>query len=330
MSDGQVSLVTSRERGGQRRSPIRSWAGRLGRTAAEPATGGAGTVVAIDGVELHVRVDGPVDGPALLMLHGFGASTSWFDQLVARLPEYRIIRVDLLGHGGSARPTSGYDPESQGHLYAGLLADLDVHDVTVVGHSMGSLFGVATAERSARIRRLVLMGEGPDTITGTLPPGEWVIHTPWIGPLLRQYGPAFVTRRMVRRAFASSFDMAIAFANPRQGFNDARSLNHPAFTESLRRRQAWTSERGLDARLDELALPALVILGREDRFYNVEASLARYRAVRTITTTVLEHVGHTPMIETPDRVADLIREFLRIGNKQPGAPAGAAEPKPQP
>ncbi len=292
--------------------------GLTGRTRAEPATGGAGTVMSVDGVDLHVRVDGPVDGPALLMLHGFGASTAWFDQVVARLPECRIIRVDLLGHGGSARPTSGYDPDSQGRLYARLLSELDLNDVTVVGHSMGSLFGVATAEHSTRIARLVLIGEGPDTSTGTLPPGEWVLHTPWIGPMVQHHGPTFVTNRVVRRAFAPGFDTATAFADPSQGLDDARSLNHPAFTQSMRRRQAWTRRLGLDARLDNLALPALVIFGREDRFYNVGASLARYRAVRTITTTVLEHVGHTPMIEAPDRVADLIRGFLSTGEKLPG------------
>lgn len=266
--------------------------------------------MSVGGIDLHVRADGPVDGPALLMLHGFGASTAWFDQVVARLPECRIIRVDLLGHGGSARPTSGYDPDSQGRLYARLLADLDLNDVTVVGHSMGSLFGVATAEHSTHITRLVLMGEGPDTSTGTLPPGEWVIHRPRIGPMLQQHGPAFVTKRVVRRAFAPGFDMATAFANPSQGLEDARSLNHPAFTESIRRRQAWTARLGLDARLDRLALPTLVIFGREDRFYNVNAALARYREVPTITTTVLQHVGHSPMVEAPDRVADLIREIL--------------------
>ncbi|MPY96940.1 MAG: alpha/beta fold hydrolase [Actinophytocola sp.] len=282
--------------------------------------------MSVDGVDLHVRADGPDDGRALLMLHGFGASTAWFDQVVARLPECRIIRVDLLGHGGSARPTSGYDPDSHGRLYARLLSDLDLNDVTVVGHSMGSLFGVATAEHSTRITRLVLMGEGPDTSTGTLPPGEWVIHTRWIGPMAQQHSPAFVTKRVVRRAFAPGFDMATAFANPSQGLDDARSLNHPAFTESMRRREAWTRRLGLDARLDKLALPALVIFGREDRFYNVDASLARYRAVRTITTTVLEHVGHTPMIEAPDRVAELIREFLSTGEKLPGTPPAAADP----
>ncbi|WP_051727764.1 alpha/beta fold hydrolase [Nocardia brasiliensis] len=290
-----------------------------GRTSAEPATGGAGTVMSVDGIDLHVRTDGPIDGPVLLMLHGFGASTAWFDQLVARLPECRTIRVDLLGHGGSARPTTGYDPESQGRLYARLLCELNLNDVTVVGHSMGSLFGVATAEHSTRITRLVLLGEGPDTSTGTLPPGEWVIHVPWIGPILQHHGPAFVTNRVVRRAFAPGFDMATAFTNPRQGLHDARSLNHPSFTQSIKRRQAWTGRLGLDARIDNLALPALVVFGREDRFYNVDASLARYRTVPTITTAVLEHVGHTPMIEAPDRVADLIREFLCAGDKAAGA-----------
>ncbi|WP_278314713.1 alpha/beta fold hydrolase [Lolliginicoccus levis] len=295
-------------------SPGRWRPGRLtGRTRAEPATGGAGKILSVDGIDLHVRADGPVDGPALLMLHGFGASAAWFDHVVARLPECRIIRVDLLGHGGSARPTSGYDPDSQGRLYARLLSELDLNDVTIVGHSMGSLFGVATAEHSTRVTRLVLMGEGPDTSTGTLPSGEWVIHLPWIGPMVQEHGPAFVTNRVVRRAFAPGFDMATAFANPGQGFHDARSLNHPAFTQSMRQRQAWTRRLGLDGRLVHLALPTLVIFGREDRFYNVEASLARYREVRTITTTVLEHVGHSPMIEAPDRVADLIREFVSTG-----------------
>lgn len=301
-------------RAGTRTGPL------TGRTSAEPATGGAGTVMSVDGIDLHVRADGPVDGPTLLMLHGFGASTAWFDQLVARLPEYRIIRVDLLGHGGSARPTSGYDPDSQGRLYARLLSDLDLNDITVIGHSMGSLFGVATAEHSTRITRLVLMGEGPDTSTGTLPPGEWMIHTRWIGPIMLQLGPAFVTKRVVRRAFAPTFDMSAAFANPSQGLDDARCLSHSAFTESMRRRKAWTDQLGLDARLDKLAFPALVIFGREDRFYNVDAALARYRAVRTITTTVLEHVGHTPMIEAPDRIAELIREFLSTGEESHGTP----------
>ncbi|MBJ8339171.1 alpha/beta hydrolase [Antrihabitans sp. YC3-6] len=270
--------------------------------------------MSVGGVDLHVRADGPVDGPTLLMLHGFGASTAWFDQVVARLPEFRIIRVDLLGHGGSERPTSGYDPESQGRLYSRLLSELDLTDVTVVGHSMGSLFGVATAEHSTRITRLVLIGEGPDTSTGTLPAGEWIIHIPWIGPILQHHGPAFVTSRVVRRAFAPGFDMTTAFANPGQGLDDARSLNHPAFTQSMKQRQAWTRQRGLDARLANLGLPALVIFGREDRFYNVDAALARYRAVQTITTTALEHVGHTPIIEAPDRVADLLREFLDRGD----------------
>lgn len=298
-----------------------------GRTSAEPARGGVGAVMNVDGIDLHVREDGPVDGPALLMLHGFGASMAWFDLAVAGLPQCRIIRVDLLGHGGSSRPISGYDPDSQGRLYARLLTELDAHDVTVVGHSMGSIFGVATAEHCTRVTRLVLIGEGPDTGTATLPHGEWLIHTPWVGPLVHRHAPAFLTARMVRRAFAPGFDLATAFAEPRQGLDDARSLSHPAFTQSMRHRKAWTSRRGLDVRLNALALPTLVIFGREDRYFNVDASLVRYRAVRTITTTVLKDIGHTPMIEAPSRVAGLIRQFISDPGKSsdPGIPTEAED-----
>lgn len=309
-------------------SPGRWRAGNLvgelaGRTGAEPARGGAGAVMNVDGIDLHVREDGPVDGPVLLMLHGFGASTAWFDLAVAGLPECRIIRVDLLGHGGSSRPISGYDPDSQGRLYARLLTELDAHDVTVIGHSMGSIFGVATAEHCTRVTRLVLIGEGPDTTTATLPPGEWLIHAPWVGPLVHRHAPEILTSHMVRRAFAPGFDLTTAFAEPRQGLDDARSLSHPAFTQSMRHRKAWTGRRGLDVRLNALALPTLVVFGREDRYFNVDASLVRYRAVRTITTRVLNAVGHTPMIEAPGRVAGLIRQFISDPDSRsgPGIPA---------
>src|SRR5215472_8744728 len=69
-----------------------------------------GRFVRLDDGDMHVVEDGKPAAPALLLIHGTGASTAWWDLVVPRLAgAYRVIRVDLLGHGRSTSPVGGYD-----------------------------------------------------------------------------------------------------------------------------------------------------------------------------------------------------------------------------
>ena len=62
----------------------------------------------------------------------------WWDGMVPLLERnHRVIAVDLLGHGGSEKPGSGYTPPNQAQVVAEALERLDVSDATVVGHSLG-------------------------------------------------------------------------------------------------------------------------------------------------------------------------------------------------
>jgi pimeloyl-ACP methyl ester carboxylesterase len=62
----------------------------------------------LDGGNIYVRQDGPHDAPALVLIHGTGASTRWWDRVVPALAKsYHVIRIDLLGHGRSAKPAGG-------------------------------------------------------------------------------------------------------------------------------------------------------------------------------------------------------------------------------
>ena len=64
-----------------------------------------------------------------------------------------MIRIDLLGHGGSEKPTSGYSIEDQAALVAGALDRLGVQGAVVVGHSMGVAVAVSLAEQREPARR---------------------------------------------------------------------------------------------------------------------------------------------------------------------------------
>src|SRR5919108_349394 len=73
-----------------------------------------GRVLDLPGGDVQVREDGQREGDPLVLLHGFAGSMHWFTPLVERLrSDFRLIRIDLLGHGGSEKPGGGYSMEHQ-------------------------------------------------------------------------------------------------------------------------------------------------------------------------------------------------------------------------
>src|SRR5438270_13971189 len=74
---------------------------------------------------LHVLEEGPDDAPALVLVHCLAGSMRWFDRLAPLLVnDWRLIRVDLLGHGGSPWPPEGYELENPARLLRGALVGL--------------------------------------------------------------------------------------------------------------------------------------------------------------------------------------------------------------
>ncbi len=94
-----------------------------------------------DGAELLVEVTGPESAATIVLIHGLsGDHHSWgivAADLLAR--GFRVVGMNQRGHGGSTVGTEGFGPARQGADVGQVLGALDLHDVTVVGHSMGGL-----------------------------------------------------------------------------------------------------------------------------------------------------------------------------------------------
>jgi pimeloyl-ACP methyl ester carboxylesterase len=74
--------------------------------AAAPRDGGQ--IIESPIVPANVKVGGR--GPAIVFIHGFGGAIDWWGDIAPDLPtDHRIIRIDLIGHGGTAAPSSGYE-----------------------------------------------------------------------------------------------------------------------------------------------------------------------------------------------------------------------------
>jgi pimeloyl-ACP methyl ester carboxylesterase len=273
---------------------------------------------------LQVLDGGNPAGTPIVLVHCYTCSMNWWDDLAPLLEkDHRVIRVDLLGHGGSAKPGSGYSIPDQASAVAEALATLGVVDATVVGHSLGGTVATAIAEQSPQlVSRVVIIDQAPDDSFEHLSLSERAGHLPVIGPALSrlaQISPDSVVRGQYQQAFAPDFSVSAGFENPDQVVDDLGEMTYTAFDESSDAEGDYTAEEPLDARLAAIGVPVLVIFGSEDQIYDAEEALARYRPVPGARTELIDGPGHSPNVETPEQVAPLILAFAAPAPAQPEA-----------
>ena len=257
--------------------------------------------------EVNVRVDGR--GTPVVLVHGFGSSIAWWNRVAPALARrHRVIRVDLLGHGGSAAPDTGYGMEEQARAVARVLRRLGVRRAAAVGHSMGGNVVTSLAEQFPRmVERVAIIDSAPSTrepYASDLGPLANLYLTPIVGQLLHRFRTDGALRDGVGRAFASDFDY------PERFLEDVRRLPYTAFRSSRDGADEFRDERPLHRRLAALRKPLLVIWGERDEIAPVVA-LRLYRRVRGARVKSIPDAGHTPMYERPRDTIRALRPFLR-------------------
>ncbi len=128
------------------------------RAALEAAHAGPPSrFVDVLGLRVHLRDTGPRDGPAVLMLHGFGASLHTWEGWAAGLGDrFRVIRLDLPGFALTGPDPGGDYSDARGvAVLAALLDALGVERAAVIGNSLGGRlawrFALAHPDRVARL-----------------------------------------------------------------------------------------------------------------------------------------------------------------------------------
>jgi len=109
--------------------------------------------------EFFVRQAGPVDGPPLVLLHGwvYDGFVTWHRAVPMLAETHRVYVIDLRGHGKSARIRGRFDMEDMADEIAGVMDALGLGAVPVAGYSMGGMVAQTLARRyPGRISRLVL------------------------------------------------------------------------------------------------------------------------------------------------------------------------------
>jgi pimeloyl-ACP methyl ester carboxylesterase len=270
-----------------------------------------GEILELPGGALQVLDEGRPRAAPVVLLHCYSCSLHWWDALAPILARnHRVIRIDLLGHGGSQKPSSGYGIDQQAALVAAALDRLDVQGAVVVGHSMGFDVATALAARATQlVDRLVNIDEGPSEDVCSTPFIATLGYAPVIGQAMWRLAPDFAIKQGYESAFAPGFDLAEGFPNPDQVVNDFNAMTYTSFRDASQANTDFVEELPLDQRLRSLPVPLLSIFGAEDELCDPAESQAAYRTVPGARLAEIEGAGHSPNVEKPDETAALIEEF---------------------
>jgi pimeloyl-ACP methyl ester carboxylesterase len=266
-----------------------------------------GRILSLSGGDLQVVERGPRDGSPIVLVHCFTCAINWWDGMIPLLArDHRVIAADLLGHGGSEKPSSGYSIEDQASLLAEALGRLGVRRAEVIGHSLGGPVAIALAERSPElVERLVAIDSIPDDSYGDVGFIGELPFKPVIGETLWRIKPDFSIRQGLEVAFAPGFDVPDAFVE------DVKRMTYSAYTGSHDAYDSYTGEEALPQRAAATGKPVLAIMGAEEQIAkDPEEALAAYRAAGA-QTKLIQGAGHSPEVEKPAETARLVLAFAR-------------------
>jgi pimeloyl-ACP methyl ester carboxylesterase len=261
----------------------------------------------LDRPEGRIAYDVRGEGPLVVCLPGMGDVRFTYRVLADRLAAagHRVATMDLRGHGDSDTTFTSYDDVAAGQDALALIAHLTGQHggpATVVGNSMSAGAAVwAAAERPDLVGGLVL-----------------------VGPFVRDLPVSPVQKVMLSLALRRPWGTAAWLAYWKSLYPTTKPADlaeHRArIAASLRRPGGWaafkattrTTHEPAHARLREVHVPTLVVMGTKDPDFADPAAEARFVAEATGGEVLLvEGAGHYPHAEMPDQVVPAVQALLR-------------------
>jgi uncharacterized protein (TIGR04551 family) len=281
------------------------------------------TFVDIDGV--HVRYREAGTGPAVVLIHGYGASLdSWAGVVPELAAHHRVIAVDLKGFGWSSRPEGDYSPAAQAQLVWAVLDKLGVKDVAIVGHSWGTSVALSMAVAHPDRTRKVALYDAYVYDEQVPSFFRWA-EKGGLGELL--FG-LFYTERIEDRAALAYYDERwVTQARVDHVEADLEKPGTVAAALAVAREHHFAQ---LHEQLRTFTKPVLLLWGREDQVTPVSFGERLVNELANARLIVYPRCGHIPMVEARAPSTRDLAEFLAEAEPPPAAPAEGEAPPPKP
>ena len=258
--------------------------------------------ITVNGIDLACQVDGPDEGPVLVLSHTLATSRAmWRPQIPHLARRYRVVSYDMRGHGESAAPDYPYSLEMLSEDVIGVLDSLGVERPAIfLGISIGGMIGQALALRHpARFRAFILA-----STSSRMPPEGQAMLDQRIeavrkdglegqvqGTLERWLSPEFRAREPETTKWVAD----MIRATPAAGFiGCGRAIQKLDYTDQL----------------SQVAAPTLIIAGEKDPGAPVAVAQAMHERIKGSRLEIMPGCLHQTPIEAPDRFNQIVDAFL--------------------
>lgn len=243
--------------------------------------------------------------PVLILLHGYGsqADVDFGPSLPLLAKTHRVIALDQIGAGHSAKPYIGYHVQTYVDWLAEFLRTLGVGDFDLLGESLGGWTAALYAEQACapgstlpKPHRLILEdAAGIKAPQGDEPPLKMTVST--VGETMTGLQSVFLNKSLVTPEVAKRRFISKMAAN--DAFAAATFSTNPA-----------THTEGVGDALSAITIPTLVVWGAEDKTVPRAWADAYANGIKGARLQLIEKSGHVPSLEQPEQFVPAVEGFL--------------------
>ena len=279
-----------------------------------------------NGLEVHVRDEGPRDAPAIILLHGSNADLhTWQPWVEGLKADYRVIRFDQPGHGLTGATADGqYSISTYVEVIDQLADSLKVDRFILGGNSMGGGHTLHYAlAHPERVRGMILVdASGPPRMQsankdegGNI--GFTIARTPVLNQLMKHITPRSLVEQSLSQSVSNKAVVTDAAVD-----RYWELLRYPGNREATIWRFSQDYAPLTEQQIASLTMPALVIWGTEDALIPLAAGEWLDAKLPDSQLLALPGIGHLPMEEAPDVTVNALKTWL-VASQNPASVAMA-------
>ena len=273
-------------------------------------------VDAADGVRLHA-LDWGGDGPPVILIHGNGRTGRSWNAVARRLHDsYRVIALDVRGHGDSGPSALGNDSLARMKDIASVTEALDLPPHFVVSHSMGSMpAGLYAAQYPERVRGQLLIEPVVDVhdwwrVSEDISKSEWAATSRRATRRNGWVSLADLRSRLERNNMTKSFTPEVLddiLGEETRTFPDGRVEYKIDIAYNLD--EVWDDREKLIDHASRFTMPTMILL--RDGHNQLEGQMRPLaNALPNSRLEIVPDLGHAMYMEDPALMADIARRFF--------------------